>query len=55
MKAIHLNCDIYYDVERFQVYESSTTHNFLTGESSVFILQHDSVAAVEERSTNLQT
>lgn len=46
MKAIDLNRDIYYDVVRFQVYESITVHNFLTGESSVFILQHDSVAAV---------
>lgn len=46
MKAIHLTRDIYYDAVRFQVCESFTVYTFLTGESSVFILQHDSGAAV---------
>lgn len=41
MKASHLNHNIYYDAVSLQVHESFTVYNFLTGESSVFILQHE--------------
>lgn len=41
MKASHLNHNIYYDAVSLQVHESFAVYNFLTGESSVFILQHE--------------
>lgn len=41
MKASHLNHNVYYDAVSLQVHESFTVYNFLTGESSVFILQRE--------------
>lgn len=39
-RAVHLNRNISGAAGRFQIYESLTLH-LLTGESSVFILQHE--------------
>lgn len=41
MKAIHLNPNIGGGAVRFQTEESLPLYNFLTGESSVFILRHE--------------